>query len=169
MSLLQFREKIHTECDAVDNPVLNIQAIKIDGSVKSLKKSLGCARLKSCDYFKRKKAICYMIEVSDFNREIKRYISESYPLAEAKKYVKEGIRLKISETLLIYQKMVQQYNISSTKVTTTKVLLTSCEKSPSSSIALDFLSRDLERHYKPAFCHSIKVLPYTKLETYLNP
>ncbi len=53
MDLNSFIENINTECGMIGNPILPIQAIKIDAEGKeSLKYKLCKNELKSCDYIK---------------------------------------------------------------------------------------------------------------------
>ena len=71
MKLLEFREKIQTECSLMGSPILHIQALKIDDNKtkRNLKQQLGCKNLKSCDYLRRKKKNLYFIELSDFQTQ----------------------------------------------------------------------------------------------------
>jgi len=158
MKLLEYREFIHTECDRLDNPILSIKAINLD----SLKLNINCSALKSCDYMKKRNQKLYFIEISDFHYELSDYLEAGVEEKKAKKIVKEGISLKISNSLLIFTEMQKQLNIKDIEIK--KVLLIFCKTSDSDVIAFDYLSRNLENHYKPTFCSSIQVIPYTELE-----
>jgi hypothetical protein len=158
MTVLEFFKKINTECDVLGSVELSIKAIDLD----NLKLSIGCSLLKSCDYLKKSNSSLYFIEISDFHYELSDYLEAGEIQRRAEKKVKEGVRLKISDSLLIFMEMQKKFNIND--VEEKKILLTFCKTSLSDVIAFDFLSRNLEKHYKPTFCSSISVIPYTELE-----
>jgi len=158
MNLFDFREYIHTECDRLDKPVLNVKAIDLD----KLKLKIDCSNLKSCDYLKKHNQTLYLIEISDFHYELSDYLEAGMEEREANKRVKEGVSLKISHSLLTFIEMQKRFNINDIEMK--KVLLGFCKTSISDVVAFDFLSRNLENHYKPTFCSSIKIIPYTELE-----
>ncbi|MEA2027852.1 MAG: hypothetical protein U9N49_02615 [Campylobacterota bacterium] len=168
MKLLRHREKINTECSFIEGSILNVKAIKIDAQHNSLKKELGCKNLKSCDYFKRDKKSFYFIEISDFHQQFFD-LKASYSDNEASKIIKDEIRLKLSETLLLYNQLIQQFNIKQANINLkNKALLTVCRDSLSDAIIFAKLERELTRHYCPTHLASIKVIPYPKLETILK-
>jgi len=163
MGLLKYREYINTEC-RIDNPILRVKAIKIDTNQNSLKNKLGCKRLKSCDYFKRNKNKIYFIEISDFNAQFKD-LSSKNRTKEPIQEIKLEIRLKLSETLLIYQKLQEKFNLKSDNCNLKKkVLLSICKDKISDSIFLDKIARELTKHYCPEHLSSIQLIPYIKLE-----
>jgi len=163
MSLLKYRERIHTECNLIGNPILNVMALKIDANSKSLKQKCGCKHLKSCDYFKRKKSNFYFIEISDFHAQLvnlKSILSDK----EASKIIKNEIRLKLSETLLLHNKLKEKFNLTNNGNLKNRALLTVCKSSVSDIVGFAHLSRELSKHYCPEHFSEIKVLPYTSLE-----
>ncbi|KIM03079.1 MAG: hypothetical protein KU28_11585 [Sulfurovum sp. PC08-66] len=165
MKLLRYRERINTECSLVQKPILNIKAIKIDANKRSLKQALGCKHLKSCDYFKRGKESLYFIEISDFHQQFLN-LKASHGDNEASKMIKNEIRLKLSETLLLYYQLIQQINIKQANTELkNKALLTHCRDTPRDGVVFAKLERELTRHYCPTHLASIKVIPYPRLET----
>ena len=164
MFLSQFQENINTEC-RIPVPTLQIKALKLDSQTNSLKQKVGCRHLKSCDYFKRKKNNLYFIEISDFNAQFEQ-LSTILMTDESKKYIKMEIRLKLSDTLLIYQKLLEKFLIDERNIKLKKkALLTICKDNISDSIILSQITRELERHYCPTHLSSIKLIPYTALNT----
>ena len=107
MQLLRHREFIHTECSLYGSPILNVKALKIDANQKSLKRRMGCGNLKSCDYFRRKKDNLYFIELSDFHQQLID-LAKVNSDNEASKIIKNEVRLKLSDTLLLYHKILKQ-------------------------------------------------------------
>lgn len=163
MSLLKYTEFINTEC-RVAKPTLCIKALKIDANTKSLKTYLGCKNLKSCDYFKRNNNKFYFIEISDFNAQFIDLSSNSTQ-KDVKKNIKLEVRLKLSDTLLIYQKLLDKFNFKANNCRLKKkVLLAVCKDSLSDSIFLDSIARDLTKHYCPEHLSSIQLIPYSKIE-----
>ncbi len=160
--LIQFRENINTECRIV-NPTLKVQAIKIDASSNSLKQKVGCKALKSCDYLKKRDKKLYFIEISDFNAQFEDLSKISTPKSAAKQ-IKLEIRLKLSDTLLIFQEICKKFKIKTEKISSNKVLLTICKEKKSDVIVFDRLARELTKHYCPTHFASIQIVPYTKLE-----
>jgi len=163
MSLLKYKERIHTECSLIDSPILNVRALKIDANKKSLKQKCGCRHLKSCDYFKRKKANFYFIEISDFHAQLdnlKKVLSDK----EASKIIKNEIRLKLSETLLLHNKLKEKFDLTNNEDLKNKALLTVCKSSISDIVGFAHLSRELSKHYCPEHFSEIKIVPYTTLE-----
>lgn len=163
MGLLKYKEFINTEC-RVKKPILCVKAIKIDSNVKSLKNTVGCKSLKSCDYFKKNKQKFYFIEVSDFNEQFED-LSSSHTKEDAKKYIKLEIRLKLSDTLLIYQKLQEKFKFKPDNcLLKKKALLAICKEHTRDSIFLDKITRELTKHYCPEHLSSIQLIPYIKLE-----
>jgi ATP:corrinoid adenosyltransferase len=163
MSLLKYREQIHTECSLVGSPILRVRAIKIDANKKSLKQRCGCRHLKSCDYFKRKKGKFYFIEISDFHAQLenlKQVLSDK----EASKIIKNEIRLKLSETLILHNKLKEKFDLSNNQKLKNRALLTVCKNHPSDIVAFAHLSRELSKHYCPEHFSEIKIIPYMELE-----
>jgi len=168
MTLSDFKEKINTECDVLGNIELDVEALKVDApSSTSLKSIVGCAALKSCDYFKKyDDDLVYFIEISDFHYELQDYIDSGLTQDIAEKKVKEGMRLKLSDSFLIYNKMINYFSVDDIEIK--KVLLVFCKTKMSDVVAFSFLSNNLQLHYKPTFCSSIKVIPYTELKNKFN-
>jgi len=164
MWISSFKEDIKTECSVADNPILNIKALKLDANKDSLKQKLFCKNLKSCDYFKRKKDTIYFVELSDFNAQLERLSNISTP-KDAKKYINMEVRLKISDTLLIYYKLLDKYNISDRNYLKKKFLLAICLDNIRDIQNIDRILRGLESHYCPTHLSSIKIIPYTQLNT----
>jgi len=163
MSLLKYRERIHTECSLIGSPILNVKAIKIDANRKSLKQKCGCKHLKSCDYFKRKKGNFYFIEISDFHAQLdnlKRILSDK----EASKIIKNEIRLKLSETLILHTKLKEKFDLRQNQNLKNRALLTVCKSSISDIVGFAHLSRELSKHYCPEHFKEIKIISYTSLE-----
>jgi len=165
MKLLEFREKIHTDCSVLDYLVLNTQAIKLDApESNSLKNILNCSAFKSCDYLRKKDNTLYFIELSDLKYEISNYQNDGLDRSKAVKKCKEGIRLKLSDSIHIYNEMCKSFNIDESKMADKKSLLVICQSNQSDVVALSFLANNLEHHYKPILYSSIKIIPYTELE-----
>jgi len=163
MSLLKYSEFINTECRVL-KPILSIKALKIDANIKSLKKRLGCKNLKSCDYFKRNKQKFYFIEISDFNAQFED-LASSKTSKDTIKEINLEVRLKLSDTLLIYQKLLEKFNLKIDNCNLSKkALLSVCRENTRDSMFLDKITRDLSRHYCPEHLSSIKLIPYTELE-----
>lgn len=163
MSLLKYRERIHTECNLLGNPILNIKAIKIDNSVKGLKQQLGCKSQKSCDYLKKNKYL-YFIEVSDFHQQLIN-LGNAKLSKDEKTYIKMEVKLKLSDTLLIYEELLKKNYINEkNKALKKKVLLAVCRERESDIIAFANLERELTRSYCPTHFVQIKVIPYIFLE-----
>lgn len=164
MWLSSFRENIHTECSLISSPILNIKAIKIDANKNSLKQKLGSKNLKSCDYFKRKKNAIYFLELSDFNKQLERLTDRTTP-KEAKNYIQMEVRLKLSDTILIYYKLLDKYNIFNKDILKKKALLAICSDNIRDIQNIDRITRELTRHYCPEHLNSIELIPYTQLNT----
>ena len=163
MNLLKYRERIHTECNLIGNPILNVRAIKIDANIKSLKQKCGCKHLKSCDYFKRKKENFYFIEISDFHAQLNN-LKSVLSNKEASKIIKNEIRLKLSETLVLHNKLKEKFDLTRNQDLKNRALLTVCKTSISDIVGFAHLSRELSKHYCPEHFKEIKVVPYTALE-----
>ena len=163
MNLLKYREKIYTECSLIGSPILNVRAIKIDANESSLKQKCGCKHLKSCDYFKRKKVNFYFIEISDFHAQLEN-LKKNLSDKEASKIVKDEIRLKLSETLLLYSKLKEKFDLTNNENLRNRALLTVCKHSISDIVGFAHLSRELSKHYCPEHFIEIKVVPYIELE-----
>ena len=163
MWLSNFYQKIDTECSLINNPILNIKAIKLDANTNSLKNKLFSKSLKSCDYFKRKKDSIYFLELSDFNSQLELLSDKSTP-KEAKKYIQMEVRLKISDTLLIYYQLLDKYNIKDKNYLKKKVLLVICRNNIRDIQNIDRIMRQFTSHYCPTHLSSIKVISYTELE-----
>ena len=163
MSLLKYTEFINTEC-RVKKPILSVKALKIDADTKSLKSKLGCKSLKSCDYFKRSKQKFYFIEISDFNAQFENLVSRK----TSKDTIKEinlEVRLKLSDTLLIYQKLLTKFNFKTDNCDLSKkALLSVCRENTRDSMFLDKITRELSRYYCPEHLSSIQLIPYTQIE-----
>jgi len=167
MNLLPFREKINTEC-RIPIPILKIKAIKIDASERNLKQKVGCKNLKSCDYLKRRRNNLYFIEISDFNAQFEA-LSNKTTSSDSIKYINLEIRLKLTDTLLIYQKLLEKFEFKEKNCSLhKKALLTICKDNISDSVFLDRIARNLTRHYCPEHLSAIQLIPYTKLETILR-
>jgi len=161
MWLSEFNENINTECNSLTQPILNIKAIKIDEAKNGLKNKLFCKKLKSCDYFKRKKNKIYFIEVSDFNFQLEN-LSKTIP-KEAKKYIQMEVKLKLSDTLLIYYELLDKFNIKDKNFLQKKVLLVLCRDNIRDIQNIDRIMREFTSHYCPTHFSSIQVIPYNKL------
>ncbi len=165
MSLLKYIEKINTDCSRLEYLILNTKAIKIDAQQSnSLKNSINCSHFKSCDYIRKKRDALYFIEVSDLIYEIHNYEKTGLDNKQATKKSKEGIRLKLSDSIHIYNELVQKFKIDESKIIFKKVLIALCHENPSDVIAFRVFANSLEQHYKPILYSSIKVIPYTELE-----
>jgi hypothetical protein len=167
MQLLRHREYIKTECSFIGEPILKVQALKIDADNKSLKQQLGCKNLKSCDYLKRKSKCFYFIELSDLHAQLIN-LKTTYTQKEALKIIKEEIRLKLSESLHIYNQLTIKTNFTNNMSLKKKALLALCKEKKQDVVAFDFMLRDFQRHYTPTFLNSIKFIPYTELENILK-
>ncbi len=161
--LLKYREPLNTECRIVQ-PILKMRAIKIDANIDSLKKDVGCKDLKSCDYIKKRKHKLYFIEVSDFNAQLED-LSEKTTDKIARSYIKMEVKLKLTETLLIFEQMCRKFKINTTTIKNYKVLLSICKEKQSDVIVFDRLARELTKHYCPTHFSSIQIIPYAKLES----
>ncbi len=167
MSLLKYIEYINTEC-RIQKPILSVKALKVDANTNSLKSKLGCKNLKSCDYFKRGKQKFYFIEISDFNAQFMNLASRQTS-KDALKEIKLEIRLKLSETLIIYQKLIDNFNFKqNNRELSKKALLSVCRNNTRDSIFLDKITRELTKHYCPEHLSSIKLIPYTQIEKELK-
>jgi len=161
--LLKYRESLNTEC-RIAKPILKMRAIKIDSNTDSLKNFVGCKDLKSCDYIKKRKKNLYFIEVSDFNAQLED-LSRISTDATAKKYIKMEVKLKLSETILIFEQICKKFKINVTSIKNHKVLLSICKEKQSDVIVFDRLARELTQHYCPTHFSSVQIIPYTKLES----
>ena len=165
MTLLEFKEKIHTDCSQLSYLILDIQAIKFDAAkADSLKNVLNCSAFSSCDYLRKKNNALYFIELSDLKYEISNYENDGFNRRDAIKKSKDGIRQKLSDSMHIYIEMAKKFNIDDSKIKYKKVLLAICQSSQADVIALSVLANNLEQHYKPTLYTSIKLIPYTELE-----
>lgn len=168
MKLLDYKEKIRTECDRLDNPSLETRAIKLDSNTGfCLKNDIQCY-VKSCDYLRKKNDTLYFIEFSDFKYEYEDLIKAERTEEEAKKIIKKGMQQKISDTLLIFNECLKRFKISIQNINSKKVLITLCTTDNSDVVAFDYLSRSLESNYKPNFIESIKVVSIVGLEELLK-
>ena len=165
MALLEFKEKIHTDCSRLSYLILDVKGIKLDApKADSLKNVLNCSAFSSCDYLRKKNNTLYFIELSDLKYEISNYENSGLDKRAAIKKSKVGIRQKLSDSIHIYIEMIKKFNIDSSKIKYKKVLLAICQSSQADVIALSVLANNLEQHYKPTLYTSIKIIPYTELE-----
>ena len=75
------------------------------------------------------------------------------------------VKLKLSDTLLIYEELLKKNDINEkNKALKKKVLLAVCRERESDIIAFANLERELTRSYCPTHFVQIKVIPYTFLE-----
>ncbi len=75
------------------------------------------------------------------------------------------IRLKLSDTLLIYQQLLKKFKINSrNRALKNRVLLTVCKSKMSDIIAFSYLEKELTRHYCPTQFSAIQIIPHTELE-----
>ncbi len=164
MSLLKYREKIHTDCSALGYLILNIQAIKVDATTSdSLKNTVNCAALASCDYIKKKNSTIYFIEISDLKYEIQNYIASGDTPTDARKKCKNGLRTKYSEMKHIFDEINKYFKINTTH--TKYALIAICQSTQSDVIALSVIANQLKQHHQPILYSDIKLIPYTDLET----
>lgn len=164
MKILYYREKINTECDVLDNPELDVKAIDLD----KLKSRVNCAQMKSCDYLRKKKRELLFIEISDIKYEISDSIENGLIEKEARKKCKEGIRLKLSETIHIFDKIVQKYNIDITTISDKKAYIATCRSEQADVIAWSRMEQGLTGNYVPQLYSSIKIIPYTTIDNLLR-
>jgi hypothetical protein len=147
----------------MQSPILDIRALKLDSNGKSLKQQLGCKSQKSCDYLKKSKHL-YFIEISDFHQQLID-LSKKGLSKDEKTYIKMEIKLKLSDSLLIYQELINRREISDkNKTLRKKALLAVCRERESDTVAFAQLERELTRTYCPTHFVQIKVVPYKSLE-----
>jgi hypothetical protein len=125
---------------------------------------MGCKNIKSCDYFRRKKNNFYFIEISDFHAQLIN-LQKEFNQEVAFKKIADEVRLKLSETLLLYHQIIKQSHIKiENQNLKNKALLTVCKDNKSDIIVFERLARNLTKYYCPTHLSSIKVIPYTELE-----
>jgi glutaredoxin len=160
--LIKYVEKVNTEC-RITQPILSTRAIKIDAHTNSLKKKVGCGALKSCDYLKKTKQKLYFIEISDFNAQYVDLMKKSTAQA-ARQSIQTEIRLKLSESLLIFNRICEVFVVHKEKIIQNKALLVLCSEKKSDVVAMAFMSRAMKKHYCPAHFASIQIVPYIEID-----
>jgi hypothetical protein len=185
MSLEQFNEEIDTECSLIGSPTIPIDAIRIDGAGGASLKFLLCKNsLKSCDYLKFTENKIIFIEFSDFYEQINNLtetnsiitnleISEDNMQAllkrkliiQPKDVIKEEIQSKISETLLLFELIKNNYDIKEHLNKKLIFLVCLCKVIDSHSVLFDNILRSLQKKFK----HNIEIdmFIFTELETYI--
>lgn len=184
VNLNKFSENITTECSLIGNPTISISAIKIDGEGKdSLKYQLCQNFLKSCDYIKfTNNEICF-IELSDFYEQLDllnvRYTTISGSISEIEQEVllkskiimkpqdviKSEIISKISETMFLFDLIVDNYSVEEHVEKNKEFLICFCKIISHHSILFDRILRTLQDKFKNL---EIDMFEYTRLEMYLR-
>ena len=160
MRILKFLEKIHTECGRIENPVLETKAISLD----KLKIEIDYQGFKSCDYIRRKYKSLFFIEISDLKYEISNLIKTGMTNKKAEKCCKEGIRIKLSDSIHIYEKMVEVFNIKKEKSLKKYAFILVCISEKSDVIVWDRITQALQNSYQPKLYDNIKLIPYSQLK-----
>lgn len=163
MSILKFLEKIHTECVRINNPILETKAISLD----KLKIEIDCQGFKSCDYIRRKCESLFFIEISDLKYEISDLMQTGMANKQAEKYCKEGIRIKLSDSIHIYEEMLEVFNIKKEKSLNKYAFILVCIYGKSDVIVWDRITQALQDSYQPKLYDNIKLIPYSQLKEYL--
>jgi hypothetical protein len=162
MSLLQYREKIHTDCSQLDYLRLNIGGIKIDASSScSLKNTVKCSAMASCDYIKKRKSKIYFIEISDLKYEIKNYMHSGDNKRDAYRKCKTGLRTKFSETKHIFDEILKHFKINSEY--TKHAIIAICQGTQSDIIALSLITNALKQHHVPILYTDMRLIIYNDL------
>ena len=186
MNLTQYTEYMQTECSLQGNPILTIEAIKVDGSDdNSLKKLLCDNSLKSCDYIKfTNNEICF-IEFSDFYEQLSnlekkyeeietsnitfediKYLQKRKLIISPNNTVKIEIQNKIAETILLYDLICTNCSVSEHEDKNKEFLICLCSITGQYSILFDNILRELQKKFNLNI--SIKMLIYSRLEHYIN-
>lgn len=169
MNILKYREYIDTECSNHDNKILNRKALKLDGC-NSLKMSIGCKDLKSCDYLKYKKEEILLIEISDIKKQFDSIMIRKDSLTvESKKQlgkklnkkidprniIRDELRAKYLETSLILKQLTEnvKFNINKSKI----FIIAICSKNISDIMAFQYLINDLKSSLK-AFLKDVQII-----------
>ena len=176
MNIIYYREYIDTECSRLNNVVLDIKAIKVDGN-NSLKMSLKCGNLNSCDYFRYKKDKFLLIEITDLNYQLQNLNSELSGIdtstmgkKTSKKFkpmhiIQKELKDKISNTQLILNELQKVLNFSLNKLKIFIVAL--CTTSQSDIMIFDKIKRDLKRQLG-VLVDDIWLVPVMELNRILN-
>lgn len=159
MNILKYKELIDTECSNQSDSILNIQAIKVDGT-NSLKMLLKCGDLKSCDYLRYKKDKILLIEISDLNFQLAnltRELGSNIPnttvvskstakLFRPMNIIQKELKEKVTNTILILNELIKyvKFNINKIKI----FVVALCTNSTSDIMIFDRVKRDLKKQLK---------------------
>jgi len=186
LNLEPFIENMNTECGMIGNPIIPIKAIKIDGNGSdSLKYKLCENSLKSCDYIKfTDNDICF-IEFSDYYEQLKylknistsvsnsniaeddlKTLMKNKVLIKEPNVIKNELQSKISETLLLFQVMVEECAISEHLNKNKIFIISLCKIIVSDIIVFDRLLRELQKKFKLII--DIELFIYLDVESFIT-
>lgn len=192
MKLLQYRQRIDTECTNLTQPVLSIKAIKLDGEGKgSLKNTLGLASIKTCDYLRSRKGEALLIECSDLvrqhNNEFPVFqqlesLAESVADPEQKKRlcrkiermkpdacIRQEMRYKCIHSLLLLYRLGERsgFRVEEKFNRGIKFVVAICTHSTSDVMAFQHLRQNLQATLK-GVADSVCVVPANQLDKLLS-
>lgn len=172
-------EKMDTECisNGTSSPSLDKVALKVDGNGSSFKQSIGCNKLKSCDYFKAKSDTFYFIEFSDlpaqFNNVSVRFkeLKESRVLTskelksfQADKVILKELREKYFHSLLIFHQMSKVYLINDSRRKSFCIGI--CLENQSDGIFFQAFKSRVEDSLR-GLVDEVKIVPADQLDTFI--
>jgi hypothetical protein len=186
LNLDLFIEDINTECSMLGNPSLSIQAIKVDAEGEnSLKYRLCQNELKSCDYIKFTENKTYFIEFSDLYEQLKnlrvlsnaisnsnisdsekRALNEKKVIIKEPTVIKNELQSKISESLLLFQLIADNYDITAHMGKNKIFFIALCKILISDIIMFDRILREIQNKFRTVI--NIEMMEYIKLEDYLE-
>ncbi|QKF58959.1 hypothetical protein [Aliarcobacter lanthieri] len=178
MNILKYREFIDTECSNNQQIKLDKKAIKIDGN-NSLKMTIGCGDLKSCDYLRYKKDKILLIEISDLKKQFTDICSKTELLSKDTKkqlgkiltkkidprnIIRDETRSKYLETINILNELTSyvKFNMKKSKI----FIIAICSNNISDTIALQYLERDLKISLNN-FVKDVRVILANDLEKFI--
>ena len=186
MNLDLFIEEVDTECNMLGNPSIPIQAIKVDSEgTNSLKYKLCKNELKSCDYIKFTDNKIYFIEFSDLYEQLnnlrtlsnaidnsnisddeKTALNRYKVILKEPAVIKNELQSKISESLLLFQLISDNYNITEHIEKNKIFFIALCKIVIADSIIFDRILREIQKKFRTVI--SVEMMEYIKLENYIN-
>lgn len=185
MNLDLFTEVINTECSILGNPSLTIEAIKLDAEgVESLKYKLCQNGLKSCDYIKFTHNKTYFIEFSDLYEQLnnlrtlssaitnsnmsddeKAALKRNKVIIKEPTVIKNELQSKISESLLLFQLISDNYDITEHIEKNKIFFIALCKTMIADIIMFDNILREIQKKFRTVI--HIEMMIYLELENYI--
>ncbi len=186
MNLDLFTEVINTECSLLGNPSLTIEAIKIDAEgTESLKYKLCKNELKSCDYIKFTENKIYFIEFSDLYEQLsnlkiltnainnsnisateKEALKRNKVIIKEPTVIKNELQSKISESLLLFQLISNECNITAHTEKNKVFFIALCKTMIADIIMFDRILREIQKKFQTII--HVEMMIYLKLENYIT-